>query len=195
MAYYHCSPVSGLTCLRPGKPKTFDKPSRVYMTTLLPMALMYSISHYEYTYGYTQDGQIYFAEYFPNALEILYRGKSASLYLCAPESVETTKIPNEAVSLRDVPILEESWIPDACEALLEQERLGTLEIRRYETLTEKNLDWIRRAEADCIREYGLLNKPGPMADYYRDHYPESWEIVRKEAENEQKGVSGDGSSR
>ena len=68
MAYYHCSPLAGLTSLRPGKPKTFDKPSRVYMTTLLPMALMYSISHYEYTYGYTQDGQIYFAEYFPNAL-------------------------------------------------------------------------------------------------------------------------------
>jgi hypothetical protein len=34
-----------------------------------------------------------------------------------------------------------------------------------------------------------------MADYYKDHYPESWEIVRKEAENEQKGVSGDGSSK
>ena len=58
MAYYHCSPVSGLTCLRPGKPKTFDKPARVYMTTLVPMALMYCIEHYEYTYGYTQDGQI-----------------------------------------------------------------------------------------------------------------------------------------
>ena len=77
----------------------------------------------------------------------------------------------------------ETRIPDACEALLEQERLGTLEIRRYETLTEKNLDWIRRAEVDCIREYGLLNKPGPMADYYREHYPESWQDVEKVSEN------------
>ena len=183
MAYYHCSPKPGLQMLRPGKPKTFDKPARVYMTTLVPMALMYCIEHYEYTYGYTQDGQIYYAEYFPNALEILYRGKEASLYLCAPEAVETTKIPNEAVSANEVPILKETRIPDACEALLEQERLGTLEIRRYETLTEKNLDWIRRAEADCIREYGLLNKPGPMADYYREPYPESWQDVEKESDN------------
>ena len=183
MAYYHCSPKSGLQMLRPGKPKTFDKPSRVYMTTLVPMALMYCIEHYEYTYGYTQDGQIYYAEHFPNALEILYRGKSASLYLCAPEAVESTKIPNEAVSTNEVPILEEIRIPDACEALLEQERLGTLVIRRYETLTEKNLDWIRRVEAYSIREYGLLNKSGPMADYYREHYPVSWQDVEKESEN------------
>ena len=182
MAFYHCSTKAGLKSLRPGKPKTFDKPARVYMTTLLPMALMYCIDHYEYTYGYTQDGQIYYAEHFPNALEILYRGKSASLYLCAPEAVETTKIPNEAVSVSEVSILEETRIPDACEALLEQERLGALVIKRYESLTEKNLEWIRRVEADSIREYGLLNKSGPMADFFRTHYPDSWRLVQEEAD-------------
>ena len=98
MAYYHCSPTSGLTVLQPRKPESFDKPARVYMTTLLPMALMYGVRNYEYTYGYTKEGQIYLDEYFPNALEELYRGKPASLYLCDPESVETTRIPNEAVS-------------------------------------------------------------------------------------------------
>ena len=183
MIRYHCSPTGGLTVLEPRKPASFEKPAAVYMTTSLPMALMYGIRNFEYTYGYTKEGQIYFSEYFPNELEILYRGKSASLYLCAPETVQTTRIPNEAVSDQLVQVLREIRIPDVCEALLEQERLGTLEIRRYETLTEKNLDWIRRAEADCIREYGLLNKPGPMADYYREHYPESWQDVEKVSEN------------
>lgn len=174
MPYYHCSPMAGLTILRPGKPKTFDKPARVYMTTLLPMALMYSVRNYEYTYGYTKDGQIYFAEYFPKELEILYRGKSAWLYLCDPESTETTQIPNEAICESEVPIIKSTFIPDACEALLEQERLGTLEIRRYHELTDKMLNWIRNAEADVIRKHDLLNNPGPMADYYREHYPQSW---------------------
>lgn len=180
MPFYHCSPVSGLTVLQPRKPAAFDKPARVYMTTLLPMALMYSVRNYEYTYGYTKEGQIYLDEYFPNALEILYRGKSASLYVCDPEATESTRIPNEAVSEKAVPIISEVLIPDAAEALLEQERLGTLVIRRYHELPEGALEWIRKTEAECIRKAGIIHAPGPMADYYRTHYPESWAIVEAE---------------
>ena len=183
MAYYHCSPTAGLTLLKPRKPASFDKPARVYLTTLLPMALMYTVRNYEYTYGYTKEGQIYFDEYFPNALEILYRGKSASLYLCDPENVEFTRIPNEVISEKAVPVIRESFIQDACEALLEQERLGTLVIHRYHELSEKKLNWIRNVEADGIRKSNLLNTPGPMADYYRTHYPESWNIVKTEQED------------
>jgi len=180
MAYYHCSPIPGLTALQPGKPKSFDKTAGVYMTTLLPMALMYSIRNYEYTYGYTKEGQIYLEEYFPNALEILYRGKTASLYLCDPESTASTRIPNEAVSEKQVPVIRETLIADACEALLEQERLGALVIRRYHELSEGMLAWIRKTEAECIRSLGLIGNPGPMADYYRIHYPESWAMVEAE---------------
>jgi hypothetical protein len=151
------------------------------MTTLLPMALMYSIQNYEYTYGY-REGQIHLDEYFPNALEILYRGKSASLYICQPEQTETTQIPNEAVSEKPVPVIEEILIPDALEALLEQQRLGNLLIRRFHELPERAYDWIRNAEADCIRKADLIHNPGPQADYYRAHYPESWAMVEAEQE-------------
>lgn len=180
MTYYHCSPTPGVTLLQPRKPEAFDKPPRVYMTTLLPMALMYGVRNFEYTYGYTKEGRIYFEEYFPNALEVLYRGHAASLYICAPETVETTPIPNEAVSEGCVAVLEEIHIPDVCEALLEQERLGTLVIRRYEQLSPGMLAWIRRAETEEIRKRDLLNKGGPMADYIRAHYPDSWaDAVKK----------------
>ncbi len=183
MAYYHCSPTHGLTLLEPRKPESFAKPARVYLTASLPMALMYSIRNYEYTYGYTKDGQIYLDEYFPNALEILYRGRDASLYLCDPETTESTRIPNEAVSELPVPVISETRILDACEALLEQERLGNLVIHRYQELSEENRNWIRQVEADGIRHSNLLHNPGPMADYYREHYPESWAIVEKEQED------------
>lgn len=183
MAFYHCSPAAGLTVLEPRKPEAFDKPSRVYLTTLLPMALMYTIRNYEYSYGYTKEGQIYFDEYFPNALEILYRGKSASLYLCDPDTTESTRIPNEAISETAVRVIREIHIPDAFEALLEQERLGTLVIHRYHELSEGMLNWIRDVEADEIRKAGLLSTPGPMSDYYREHYPESWAIVAREYAN------------
>ena len=183
MAFYHCSPTGGLTVLQPRKPEAFEKPERVYLTTLLPMALMYSVRNYEYTYGYTKEGQIYLDEYFPNALETLYRGKSASLYLCDPVHTESTRIPNEALSEAPVPVIEETRIPDACEALLEQERLGTLVICRYHELSGKKLDWIRKVQADIIRKADLLHTPGPKADYYRTCYPESWALVEKEQES------------
>lgn len=177
MQYYHCSPTPGIQILEPRAPEAFTKPKSVYLTTLLPMALMYGISNYEYTYGYTKEGQIYLDEYFPDALNILYRGKRASLYICAPESTEPTRIPNEAVSKTAVPVVQEIPIPDVCEALLEQERLGALIIHRFEELSEKQLAWVRQVEANTIREQGLLHRPGPMADYYRIHYPESWAMA------------------
>ena len=189
MTYYHCSPTHGLTVLKPGTPRSFSKPARVYMTTSLPMALMYTVENYEYTYGYTKEGQIYLDEYFPNALEILYRGKRASLYLCSPESTASTKIPNEAVSEAPVPVIREIHIPDACEALLEQERSGALVIHRYHALSDGMLRWIQKVQAEIIRDADLIHTPGPMADYYRAHYPESWAI----AESGQDKMAGEGS--
>ena len=185
MEYYHCSPTAGLRILEPRKPESFDKPSRVYMTTSLPMALMYGVRNFEYTYGYTKEGQIYYEEYFPNALEILYKGKGASLYLCAPERTETTKIPNEVVCDSVVPVIYEKVIVDVYEALLEQQKIGTLMIRRHKEMSPKELAWIRNAEANEIRKRDLLHAGGPMAAYMKRHYPESWAMVElEEMQNE-----------
>lgn len=180
MPYYHCSPTPGLTVLQPRKPEVFQKPAYVYMTTSLPMALMYGVRNFEYTYGYTKAGQIYLEEYFPNALELLYRGRAASLYLCAPEKTACTRIPNEVVSELPVRIVEEKHIPDVYDALLEQIRLGNLLLRPYACLPAATLEWIRQAEADTIRKHGLRYKTGPMSDYYRTHYPQSWELAAAE---------------
>jgi len=182
MRYYHCSPTPDLTLLQPGKPETFEKPASVYMTTLLPMALMYGIRNYEYSYGYTKDGKIFYEEYFPHALDELYGGKSASLYLCAPEDVDITRIPNEVTSAKPVPVISEIVIPDVREALLEQERLGALTICRYHELSEKTRNWICDAVVETILRKGLLYQEGPMAAYYQQHYPESWIMAAQSGE-------------
>ena len=175
--YYHCSPISGLMRLKPQKPQHFDKGALVYMTTSLPMALMYGIRNFEYTYGYTKDGQIYYEEYFPDALRILYAGKSASLYECAPQETKSTQIPNEMVSPQPVKVLREIHIPDVMQALLEQERQGKLVIRRYEQLSPDARNWILQAEKSEITKRGLLHAPSPMAAYMQLHYPQSWEAA------------------
>lgn len=180
---YHCSPTAGLKELRPSVTKYFGKPRQVCLTASLPMALFYGVRHFEYTYGYTREKAIYYEEYFPNALETIYRGRSASLYRCARrEDMETTQIPNEYVTAQPVPVLEEIRIDDVCEALLEQERLGALRIVRWEALPEKVRAWVLQAEKDTIVERGLLHEDTPFAQYMREIYPESWALAEKEAE-------------
>ena len=82
MIYYHASPVGGLQMLEPRKSPYFDKPTQVCLTSLRAMALFYLIRNYEYAYGYTRQGKLYFDDPFPNALKKLYAGKSGWLYTC-----------------------------------------------------------------------------------------------------------------
>ena len=178
---YHASPVKGLRELRPSVTKYFGKPKQVCLTACLPMALMYGVKHFEYAYGYTRDREIYYEEYFPNALEEIYGGRSASLYRCLFRGdMETTQIPNEFVTPDPVPVVEEIPVPDVYQALLEQEGLGALTIVRYQDMTERRLAWVREAEAQTILEKELLHvhRDDPFARYLREHYPDSWALAQ-----------------
>lgn len=185
---YHASPTPGLTVLKPSVTKYFGKPRQVCLTASLPMALMYGIRHFEYAYGYTREGKIYYEEYFPNALEELYRGKRASLYTCSRRpDMETTQIPNEYVTPNEVPVEGELPLSDVCEALLEQERLGALKIVRWDEMSEARRRWVVRAEADTIREKGLLARPDdPLARYIQERYPASWALAADDPTGETK---------
>ena len=178
MLCYHCSPTHGIQTLQPRTPLFSDKPQRVYLTTLLPMALLYGIQNFEYTYGYTREKQIYYEEYFPNSLEYLYSGKSASLYLCEVSDGEPTRIPNEIVVSHEVPVVQEIVIPDVYQALLEQESLGALPIYRYDALSPERRAANRKMEIRVILEAKLLEEDSPYAVYMQTHYPESWEEAK-----------------
>ncbi|MFR7745094.1 MAG: hypothetical protein ACLU3I_19010 [Acutalibacteraceae bacterium] len=82
MTYYHASPTGGLQILEPRKSPFFDKPTQVCLTSLRAMALFYLIRNYEYAYGYTRQGKLYFDDPFPDALKKLYAGRSGWLYIC-----------------------------------------------------------------------------------------------------------------
>ena len=102
MTYYHASPAGGLQVLELRKSPYFDKPTQVCLTSLRAMALFYLIRNYEYAYGYTRQGKLYFDEPFPDALKKLYSGKSGWLYTCEEGNYEKTEIPNEFVSSQPV---------------------------------------------------------------------------------------------
>lgn len=181
MELYHASPTAGLTVLRPSVTKYFGKPKQVCLTALKPMALLYGIKHFEYTYGYTKDRTLFYEEYFPNALEELYCGRSASLYRCSRrQGMETTQIPNEYVSAAEVAVEEEIPVPDVYGALLEEERLGAIRIIRWRSVSGKRRQWIVKAEMEVILENELLDKDTEMARYMREKYPKSWALAAEE---------------
>ena len=182
MTLYHCSPTPGLRVLEPRVTPYFGKPRQLCLTELLPMALFYGVRHFEYTYGFTQAGELYYMEQFPDALAELYGGKSASLYLCGErEDMERTAIPHERVTESAVPVQRETVIPDLLAALREQERLGTVRLIPWKDVDEPNRRWIVDAERQEILDRGLLSRPeDPMARFLREKYPESWAKARLE---------------
>ena len=90
----------------------------------------------------------------------------------------STAIPHEFVTPNPVPVLEETVIPDVCEALLEQERAGVLRIVRYAQRTEESREWTRREEAQTILEQGLLRADSDFARYMQEKYPDSWAMAQ-----------------
>ena len=131
MTYYHASPTGGLQSLEPRKSPFFEKPTQVCLTSLRAMALFYLIRNYEYAYGYTRQGNLYFEEPFPDALKKLYAGKSGWLYTCEDGDYEKTAIPNEFVSAHPVRIVGAEYIPDAYEAFQKEQQAGNIELFAY----------------------------------------------------------------
>ena len=182
MTLYHCSPTPGLRVLEPRVTPYFEKPCQLCLTELLPMALFYGIRHFEYTYGYTRAGELYYLEQFPGMLAELYGGKSASLYLCEERpGMGRTAIPHERVTAEPVPVLREIAVTDLLAAPREQERRGAVRLIPWEQVDEANRRWIVDAEQREIVERGLLDHPEePMARYLREKYPESWARAERE---------------
>lgn len=86
-----------LFALVPGISRYIDKQRQVCLTSLLPMALLYCVRHFEYACGYQRTGSS--ITYFPDALAEIYAGKSASLYLSTPcVDFAQTEIPDEYIS-------------------------------------------------------------------------------------------------
>lgn len=192
MTYYHASPTGGLQLLEPRKTLYFDKPTQVCLTSLRAMALFYIIRNYEYAYGYTRQGKLYFDDPFPDALKKLYAGKSGWLYTCEEGDYEKTEIPNEFVSAQPVRIIGAEYIPDAYEAFLREQEAGNILLLRYEHFASdpekfaKKRAWLEKAISEEIRKKAIWKAPdSDCARYYRENYPEIWKNILKSLQTEE----------
>ena len=192
MTYYHASPTGGLQILEPRRSPFFDKPAQVCLTSLRAMALFYLIRNYEYAYGYTRQGKLYFDEPFPDALKKLYAGKPGWLYTCEAGDYEKTAIPNEFVSSQPVRITGAAYIPDAREAFLQEQEAGNILLLAYaqsasdpKRFAEK-LAWIEKEISEEILQNNLWKEPdSDHARYYQENYPEIWSRTLERVQTEE----------
>ena len=85
-------------------------------------------------FDYAKDGRVVYLEAYPGALEKFYGGVAGSIYTCEGKFKRLAR--NVLVSHKAVAVVEEEYVPDTLECILEYERQGLLEIRRCEAMPE-----------------------------------------------------------
>ncbi|KFZ26532.1 MAG: hypothetical protein KQ78_01235 [Candidatus Izimaplasma bacterium HR2] len=178
--YYHGSKTLGIRTLYPNMSIHGEK--YVYLTTKREVALIYMVnaieSFYEirnfekpgkfhpwYSYGFN-NGKLQIDEYYKNAFEDTYKGKSGYLYKCAEPMSDISNKTNifcAVTTKEEIDVLDEIYIDDIYHELLKFESQGLIEIRRYEDWTENNIIEIEKSILGTIEHFDLNNKP-------YDHY-------------------------
>ncbi len=165
--YYHASTVKNLSTLEPHA-SNHNIPL-IYLSKKRENVLVYlsnAIEKYcreqgfEYSgiwqkwasYGFDQDGIQRIEEYYPNALIDTYRGVSGYIY--CTEKVEDsgfqTHIPDAVTSEKPIAVDGCEYIKDAYEAILAAEKQGLVRVVRYNELSEKMKDWLKKT---IVMEY------------------------------------------
>lgn len=135
---YHVSPVAGLKSLVP-KVSTHGR-AYVYAIENMVTGLIFGAKHDDFDFHISTDAhdRPLLCECYPDALRTVYQGKGCSVYAVGNEGFERgrTSWEPELVSEHEVPVQEETVVPDLYERLLAEEVQGRLTIRRYERTDE-----------------------------------------------------------
>lgn len=158
--YYHASPAANIRVLEPrisnhGIPLIYFSKKRENTLVYLSNAIEKYCREVGFAhtgkwtkwgpYGF-KNGILQLDEYYPNALAETYAGVSGYIYHAnsIQEAEQDIAIPDAAVSALPVPVDGAEFIPDAYEAILDTEHKGQIILRRYESLPESMLAWIRK---------------------------------------------------
>ena len=136
---YHVSPTSGIKTLEP-RTSTHGKPY-VYAIENLVTGLLFGAPHDDFDFCISTDdsGIPCIVECYPNAMEIVFSGKSCSVYELPDTDFKRgmTGWDAELVCEHEVDAVRETAVPDLYSRLLDEERRGSLEIVHYTENEEK----------------------------------------------------------
>ena len=184
MILYHGSRTKGIQTLEP-RLADHDQPY-IYLSTLEVVAALYLCNgverpYYWFPYGFRKDDPNVpvYDELYPNGLPEVSEGISGCIYITdVPESqvLPFKNIPCARLSVQPIPVSGCIEVSNAHELLLEYERQGRLVINRYETLSERYLNFYYGMILDYIRKKEMYRTPEcSYARFVRAKFPFVWE--------------------
>ena len=188
MIYYHGT-TEDLTKLNAvSKDHADAHNSVVYLTPNRAYALFY-IRDREInwvTCGVKGDGVILYDERFPDQLKTIYRGVSGYIYSCEDNgSFVTSKTRDIYTCNQPVSINSKVFVPDVYEELLKYVQRGSIDVTRYESLSEDEKQDVFDMMVHSIFKNDLFNSSGKKAAFFREHFTEAWEYVKLHPERRQ----------
>ena len=186
MILYNGSNTFGIETLKPHL-ADHDRPY-VYMSTIEIVAGFYMVNagerpYYWFPYGFDRNGKVQYDELYPDALREVSEGKSGCIYRVEADEKDVLPFKNiPCARLATVPmkVIECTEIKDCYAWLLEQEKLGTFEINRFEDKSEKEMQWWYKTILDYIDRKGMIETPDcSYAEFVKRKFPKVWEDYEK----------------
>lgn len=178
---YHGSAVEGIRRLRAGSVLHGTDRRVVYLTDSLAYALFYiwDSAHVGWTQkhvtAWVGDGLAQYEEQFPGQLEAFYQGAKGWLYR-VERTEEMGPVPGRESLLyapEGAEVAQAEFIPDVYQALMEQERLGRMRVRRFlERPQEEREELTGRIAQVLVQNEGYRGRE--EAGFYQRYFPEAW---------------------
>lgn len=183
MIFYHGSPVDGLSELKPFLSE-HDKPY-IYFSTEPLVALLYAVKPVPkpfsfYPYGFDKNGCVVYSEYFENAFNELYHGKTGYLYQCEDiKSAENPTVINCAyVCTRPVKVDRLTVIPDLYTFYQEQADKDKFRVKPRCEISEKEMSYVLDELRNDAEKYKLSSNPRhPMSLFLQMHFSDLWDKI------------------
>lgn len=158
MKLYHASKIKGITELDPTK----STDGKLWFSSKRENVLVYLANAVEkcwlehgnppkelYSkwapYGFTEDGKLRFEEYYPDALERVYKGESGYIYAIDIDENDVTCSPiikNAYIMDKKVPVSSVEPIKDVYEEFKKAIAHGDISYIKYGEISEKGQKWI-----------------------------------------------------
>lgn len=179
MILYHGSCVGGLTELMPFLSE-HQKPY-VYLSSNPVVALLYAVKPVPkpfsfYPYGFS-DGKVVYSEYFVDCFKKIYKGKTGFLYECeVDESTQNATVINCAYTTESpVKVCNYTQIDDIYEKFIEYKIEGLFDIKPFDRVPEKEMDFALSDIKSTIEQYDLKNIPdNAMSKFIIENFPQLW---------------------
>ena len=181
MAFYHGSPIGGLTHLKPFL-SNHQKPY-IYFASNPLVALLYAVKPLPkpfsyYPYGFDKYGNVVYSEHWENAFFDIYKGKTGYLYEC--DELENYENPTgiNCAYTSEIPVKVDrvTEITDIYDYYMKQKEKGLFYIKTLQEVSEKEMKFGEGYLNEMIELYDLRNNPKhPMSMFIREHFTKVWE--------------------